>query len=297
MKRGVIAVFLLLLLLPVLVRADLEVHFLNVGQGDCSVVLCDGEAMIIDGGPRNTSGMVYRYIRNTLKLKHIDYVVSTHPHLDHVAGLSSVLNAAPADLILTPVLEWDSKAFSNMLAYAGRQNTPLSVPCEGDTLQLGGAKVTILHCWPEAVDFGRTNDASIVLRIDYGKTSFLFTGDAEDWSEYMMLDACTNLDADVLKVSHHGSRTASTTEFLRAVSPAYAVIFVGENSYGHPSDEVLARLAAVGAKIYRTDKAGTVVIISDGETMHIRTSLTGSTSDPVPFRSSIYHSGGDSKCW
>ena len=83
----------------------------------------------------------------------------------------------------------------------------------------------------------------------------------------------------------------------RAVSPAYAVISVGEHSYGHPSDEVLARLAAVGAKIYRTDKAGTVVIISDGETMHIRTSLTGSTSDPVPFRSSKYHSGGDSKCW
>lgn len=269
MKRGVIAVFLLLLLLPVLVRADLEVHFLNVGQGDCSVVLCDGEAMVIDGGPRAASGMVYRYVRNTLKLKHIDCVVSTHPHLDHVAGLSSVLNAAPADLILTPVLEWDSKAFSSMLAYAGRQGTPLSVPCEEDTLHLGGAKVTILHCWPEAVDFGRTNDASIVLRIDYGKTSFLFTGDAEDWSEYMMLDACANLDADVLKVSHHGSRTASTAEFLRAVSPAYAVISVGENSYGHPSDEVLARLAAVGAKIFRTDKAGTVVMISDGKTVSV----------------------------
>ncbi len=257
-----------LLLLPSVVSAELEVHFLDVGQGDCAVVLCDGESMVIDGGPGAAAGKVYRYIRRTLKLTHLDYVISTHPHLDHVAGLSAVLNAAPADLILTPVPAWDSRAFGNMLKYAEKQGTPLSVPQEGDTLRLGGATVTVLHCWPDAVGYGRTNDASIVLRIDYGKTSFLFTGDAEDWSEYMMIDAGAELRADVLKVGHHGSRTSSTAEFLEAVSPALAVISVGkDNGYGHPAAEVLDRLEAAGARVLRTDELGTIILTSDGETV------------------------------
>ena len=265
MKR-VFALLLLFLILPVSVSADLQIHFLDVGQGDCTVVLCDGEAMVVDGGPRISADFVYSYLRETLKLAHIDYVISTHPHVDHVYGLSSVLNAAPVDLLLTPVLEWDSKAFSYMLKYAEKQGTPVIVPQEGDTLKLGGATVTVLHCWPEAIDYGRTNDASIVIRIDYGSTSFLLTGDAEDWSEYMMIDAGVNLKADVLKVAHHGSMYSSIAEFLRAVQPEYAVISVGkDNGYGHPHREVLDRLAAVGSTILRTDELGTIVMESDGD--------------------------------
>ena len=226
--KKIIAILLLFLFLPVSALADLQVHFLDVGQGDCTIIVCDGEAMVIDGGPRSSSNYVYGYIRRTLKLRQIEYVISTHPHLDHVYGLSSVLNAAPVDLLLTPVLEWDSKAFSYMLKYAEKQGTPISVPQEGDTLQLGSATVTILHCWPEAIEYGRTNDSSIVTRIDYGNTSFIITGDAEDWSEYMMIDSGMNLKADVLRVAHHGSNTASTMEFLKAVQPKYAVISVGK---------------------------------------------------------------------
>ena len=241
--KKIIALVLLFLFLPISAFADLQIHFLDVGQGDCTIVLCDGESMVIDGGPASASSFVYSYIRNTLELQHIDYVVSTHPHLDHVYGLSSVLNAAPVDLVLTPVLEWDSKAFNSMVKYAEKQGAPLSVPQEGDTLRLGGATVTILHCWPEAIDYGRTNDSSIVVRIDYGQTSFIITGDAEDWSEYMMIDSGMNLKADVLRVAHHGSSTASTLEFLQSVRPEYAVISVGkDNGYGHPHQEVLDRL-------------------------------------------------------
>lgn len=270
MKKS-IALLLILLLLPISAFADLQVHFLDVGQGDCTIVLCDGEAMVIDGGPASASSFVYSYIRNTLELQHIDYVISTHPHLDHVYGLSSVLNAAPVDLILTPVLKWDSKAFESMLKYAEMQGTPLSVPHEGDTLQLGGATVTILHCWPEAIDYGRTNDSSIVVRIDYGHTSFIITGDAEDWSEYMMIDSGMNLKADVLRVAHHGSNTASTAEFLRTIQPKYAVISVGkDNGYGHPHREVLGRLAEVAAKVLRTDELGTIIMESDGEAIAIK---------------------------
>ena len=140
------------------------------------------------------------------------------------------------------------------------------VPQEGDTLSLGGATVTVLHCWPEAVDYGRTNDSSIVIRIDYGKTSFLITGDAEDWSEYMMIDSGMDLKADVLRIAHHGSNNATTAEFLREVKPAYAVISVGkDNAYGHPHTGVLARLAKAGAQVLRTDELGTIVMISDGK--------------------------------
>lgn len=207
--KKILALLLLFLFLPVAAWADLQVHLVDVGQGDCTVVLCDGEAMVVDGGPRSASDTVYSYIRRTLGLRHIDYVISTHPHVDHVSGLASVLNAASVDLLLTPVLEWDSKAFSSMMVYANTQGTPVVVPRKGDTLQLGGATVTVLHCWPEAIDMGRTNDSSIVVRIDYGATSFILTGDAEDWSEYMMIDSCMDLKADVLRVAHHGSNTAN----------------------------------------------------------------------------------------
>ena len=271
MRRMISFVLALLLLVPTLALAELEVHFLDVGQGDCAVVVCDGESMVIDGGPRAAAGSVYRYIRDGLGLTHIDYAVSTHPHVDHVYGLSAVLNAAPADLLLTPVLEWDSKAFEYVMKYAGRQGTEIAVPQEGDVLRLGGATVTVLHCWPEAAAQGRTNDMSIVLRVDYGKTSFLFTGDAEDWSEYMMIDRDACLKANVLKVSHHGSNTASTMEFLKAVSPEYTVVSVGaDNEYGHPHGAVLARLESLHCTVLRTDLLGTVVMRSDGESIRIR---------------------------
>ena len=280
--KKIFALLLVMLLLPVSALADLQVHFLNVGQGDCTVILCDGEAMVIDGGPRKSADYVYSYLRDTLKLRHLDYVISTHPHLDHVYGLSSVLNAAQADVVLTPVLEWDSGAFGSMLKYAEAQGTPLAVPREGDVLELGSARVTVLHCWPEAVDYGRTNDASIVVRIDYGKTSFLLTGDAEDWSEYMMIDSGMNLKADVLKVAHHGSDTASTREFLQAVRPEAAVISVGAgNGYGHPARRVLERLEEAGCGIFRTDRLGTIVMASDGETIRI---LRAAVKKPEYFR-------------
>lgn len=271
--KKILAILLLVLFLPLSAFADLQVHFLNVGQGDCTIVLCDGEAMVIDGGPAVSSDYVYSYIRNTLGLTWINYVVSSHPHVDHVAGLSAVLNAAPVDVILTPTLEWDSKSFRKMIEYADLSGTPVVIPEEGETFPLGGATVTVLHCWPDVFDsafieaYGsRTNDSSIVLRIDYGKTSFIITGDAEDWSEYMMIDSGLNLKGDVLRIAHHGSQYSSTMQFLQAVQPEYAVISVGtDNGYGHPHQATLNRLAEVGAQVLRTDELGTIVMTSDGE--------------------------------
>ncbi len=193
-------------------------------------------------------------------------MISTHPHADHVGGLAAVLNAAPADLLLTPVLDWDSDGFRSMMKYAELSGTPVSVPRAGDTLRLGSAVVTVLCCWPEAVRYGRVNDASIVLRIDYGRTSFLIAGDAEEWAEEIMLQDGAELKADVLRVAHHGSAYSSMKEFLVAVRPEYAVISVGKNNkYGHPHRETLERLAGIGSRIIRTDRSGTIRMESDGE--------------------------------
>ncbi len=268
--KKLLAIFLLILLLPGTSQADLEAHFLDVGQGDCAIILCDGEAMVIDGGPKSASSLVYSYIRNTLDRTQIDYVISTHPHIDHVGGLAAVLNAAQVDLLLTPVTKWESEAFKDMIKYAEEQGTYIDIPNQYDTMKLGGATVTILLCWPDAIQYGRTNDSSIVLRIDYGNTSFLFTGDAEEWAEEMLLQDQVNLHADVLKVAHHGSPYSSSARFLQEIAPKYAVISVGKgNRYNHPSEDVLSRLQESGAVILRTDELGTIIIKSNGTALSI----------------------------
>ena len=261
--RKILIWILVFVLLPLSALADLQVYFLDVGQGDSTLVICDGESMIIDGGPASASEFLYAFIRDTLKLEHMDFVINTHPHEDHVGGISAVLNAVPVDLILSPLTEWNSKKFESMKSLASKQGAPIIVPDEGDTLQLGGATVTVLHCWPQAGTYTTTNDTSIVVRIDYGETSIIVTGDAEYTSEYMMIDSGLPLKADVLRVGHHGSYTSTTQEFLEAVGPQYAVISCGKgNDYGHPHQVTLNKLA--GIELYRTDLQGTVLCVSDG---------------------------------
>lgn len=245
--------------------AELTVAFLDVGQGDATFINCDGAAMLIDGGPTSASQFIFSYLKS--HTERLDYMIATHPHEDHVGGLAAALNAVPVDLIFSPVETSDNEPFSNMVRYADLSGTPIVVPYEGDYFHLGEAEITILHCWPEAWD---VNDMSIVLRIDYGYTSFLFTGDAEEMSEYMMIDSGMPLKADVLKVGHHGSRTSSTEEFLSEVAPTWAVISCGmDNSYGHPHEDTLRKLA--GAETLRTDQLGTIEFHSDGYYIYYET--------------------------
>ena len=248
-------------------QAELDVHFLNVGQGDCALIVCDGEAMLIDGGPSSASQMVYSYIRQ--QVEELDVVIATHPHDDHIGGLSAALNAVPVGVIYSPVSEWNSTCWANLVKYAKGQGTPIVVPSEGDLISLGSAVVSIIHCWPEAWE---ENDMSIVLRMDYGETSFLFTGDAEIMSEEMMLSDEMSLQADVLKVAHHGSRYSSSPEFLAAVRPEWAVISCGEgNAYGHPHEDVLQALSQ--ATVLRTDQLGAIVFHSDGVALSVEAGM------------------------
>lgn len=239
----------------------LTVHFIDVGQADSALLQCGGQAMLIDGGNAADSSLVVSYL-NSQGVEYLDYVVCTHAHEDHVGGLSGPLNTCTAGAVLAPVTEYDSKVFSDFVKYTRQQGLDITVPTPGDAFALGGAQVTVLG---PVKDYTDTNNTSIVLRVDYGETSFLFTGDMEREAEADLLESGCDLDATVLKVGHHGSGTSSSYVFLREVMPEYAVISVGaNNSYGHPDEEVMSRLYDARATVYRTDEQGTVVAYSDG---------------------------------
>ena len=234
---------------------------IDVGQGDCSLVLCDGKTMLIDGGESSESSKVYAYLK-AHGIDHLDYMIATHAHSDHIGGLSGALNYASVGTAFCSVTEYDSKTFSSMVKYLNNQGLKITVPNAGDTFSLGSATVQILG--PQR-KYDDPNDMSIVLKITYGETSFLFTGDAERTAEADILDAGYDLSATVLKVGHHGSDTSTSYLFLREIMPEYAVIQVGkDNSYGHPTEDTLSRLRDADVKVYRNDLQGTVICTSDG---------------------------------
>lgn len=247
--------------------SQLEVLFIDVGQADSALITCDGESMIIDGGNRDDSDLVASVLKKN-NIEYLDYVVCTHAHEDHVGGLSGALSVAEAEHIMAPETKADTKVYNNFLEKAEQQGVKIENPKAGDKFMLGAAQVEILG--PVSEKGKDTNSTSIVLRIDYGETSFLFTGDAERDEEEEIIENGGNLKATVLKVGHHGSDTSTSYQFLREVMPMYAVISVGENnSYGHPDETVISRLEDAGAEIFRTDKMGDIIMSSDGKTIDI----------------------------
>jgi len=241
-----------------------EIYFLDVGQGDASVILCDGDAMLIDGGVPSNSSLIYSFLQSH-SIDYLDYIVATHPDEDHIGGLSGALNYAKVGTAYCTVETYESETFSNFVTYLKKQDVSITVPEAGDYFNLGSATVTILH----PTKGGHYSDnTSIVLRIEYGETTFLFTGDAEIEDEEALLFSDAQIDSTVLKVGHHGSSSSTTDAFLNAVSPTYAVISVGgDNSYGHPTQEVLSRLQAAGVQVLRTDMHGDIHCTSNGKTV------------------------------
>ena len=260
-----LAMALLLFTIGAAAAESLTVRFLDVGQADAAILECGGEVMMIDGGGRADSSLIYSVLSNTLGIAHIDCMIATHPHEDHVGGLSAALNACSVGRIYSPVKRWDSKTFSSFVKYAQEQGLELTAPEAGDSFAFGDAQVQFLS---PARRYGNTNDCSIVVRIVHGDNAFLFTGDAEWDAEHDMAASGYDLSADVLKVGHHGSDTSSSYVFLREVMPSYAVISCGAgNAYGHPAESVLSRLKDTGAEVLRTDWHGNIVCVSDGHTL------------------------------
>ena len=239
----------------------LTVHFIDVGQADAALLECGGEFMLIDGGNVDDGQMLVSYL-DQMGVETLEAVVCTHAHEDHVGGLASVLAVFPAQSVYSPTTTYGSRAFDNFMYYVDQQRLEVTFPVPGEEFYLGDAQVTVLG---PVKDYAETNDTSIVMKVVYGDTSFLFTGDMEQEAETDMLDYGMDVKADVLKVGHHGSNTSTGYRFLYEVDPMYAVISCGrDNKYGHPHREPMERLRQQGASIFRTDEMGTVVAVSDG---------------------------------
>lgn len=243
---------------------QLQVHFIDVGQADAILVICDGETMLIDGGNTGDSNLLYSYLQRN-QIDHLDYVVGTHAHEDHIGGLSGALTYATADAVYCPTVSYDSKAFENFAKAAADRDCEIQIPQAQMTFDLGSAHAEIL-----AVNAASdTNNSSIVLKLTHGEVSFLFMADAEYEVEQILEETYgEDLDCTVLKVGHHGSSTSSSYSFLWHAMPEYAVISVGkDNSYGHPEDSVLSRLEDTGAQLFRTDMQGDIFAVSDGNSV------------------------------
>lgn len=243
-------------------QADsLSVHYIDVGQADCALLECGGQYMIIDGGNVDDSDLVVTYLQDQ-GVEQLHTVVCTHAHEDHVGGLAAVLAVYPTEQILSPTRTYSSACFDDFLYYADQQDIAITIPDPGDSFYLGNAEVTVLG---PVKSYAAPNNTSIVVKVEFGDTSFLFTGDMEKDAETDMLDYGMDVSADVLKVGHHGSSTSTGYRFLYEVDPEYAVISVGtDNTYGHPHRETIAILGDAGVPMLRTDELGTILAVTDG---------------------------------
>lgn len=242
-----------------------EIHFIDVGQGDSALVICDDQYLLIDGGPSSASSLIYTYLKN-LNITYLDYVICSHPDEDHVGGLSGALNYASLGTAYSPCSK-DTRAYDSFIKYTKKHNVEIQVPNIGDSFKLGSADVDILAC-----NIGNDNETSIVTKITYGNNSFLFMGDAGTVVEDYLINKNVDIKCDVLKVGHHGSKYSTGYQFLYLSEPKYAIISVGKgNSYGHPTEEVLSKLRDADVKTFRTDLQGDIVCVSDGNTITFTT--------------------------
>lgn len=255
--------------IPLPDNSTFTVHYIDVGQADAALVLCDGKKLLIDGGNVADSSLIVAYLKK-LNIDYLDYIVCTHAHEDHVGGLSGALAVVSAGVVYAPETPAESDAYNNFVHKAAERDLQITHPEIGNSISLGNSTIQFLG--PITENTSEKNNTSIVLKITYGDTSFLFTGDAEREEEQDIINAGYDLSADVLKVGHHGSDSSTSYVFLREVMPQYAVISVGAgNSYGHPTEEVLSRLRDADVELYRTDLQGDIIAESNGSVISITT--------------------------
>ncbi|MGG3839627.1 ComEC/Rec2 family competence protein [Paenibacillus thiaminolyticus] len=241
----------------------LQVYYFDVGQGDSTYIRTpQGQHILIDGGDNHKGQAVVDYLEQ-LGVKQLDVVIATHPDADHIGGLDTVIDSIPVKSVYAPKVSHTTNTYRDFLMAVKNRGLKIKTAKASLQIPLDGVEAEFIA---PVGEYGKDLNAwSAVLRLTYGDTSFLFTGDAEARSEKDMLKQPEQLRADVLKVGHHGSDTSTSQEFLDAVQPTYAVISAGaDNKYGHPKKVVVSRLKKAGVEIFRTDKQGTITAISDG---------------------------------
>jgi len=243
-----------------------EIHFIDVGQGEAALVLCDGYSMLIDGGGEETADKLTAYLA-AHGITRLDYMAVTCPGPEHVSGLKAAFEYAGADTILSPITQHESSEFDGFLMALELKQAIITVPSPGYTFELGGATVEVLG---PIQQYTEEADGSLIIKITYGETSFLFMGDAGHAAEVDLLYTGAELSSTVLKVGNHGSEDGTGRTFLQKVMPEYAVISAGAgNAQGWPSEEALSRLEDTGVITYRTDIDGTILCVSDGQQVQL----------------------------
>lgn len=244
------------------------VSFIDVGQGDCSLISCNGVNVLVDGGEAEYADDVLTYL-DDLGIEYLDCYVMTHPHSDHIGASSGIIDEISIGQVFTTYFsEFNiptTRTYENALTSISNSEAEIVFVEAGDSFTYGDLSIDIIAPIEESSEY---NDMSIVFTATYKDTTVLFTGDATVTVEQQILENGFDIEADVLKVAHHGSTTSSSDAFIDAVSPYIAVISCGEgNSYGHPHDEITEMLESKGIKYHRTDEGGTIVYYGDGKNM------------------------------
>ncbi len=243
---------------------------IDVGQGDSSLIQVNNKNILIDAGPYESKDYLINYLKN-LNIKTLDYVIATHPHEDHIGSMNSIIKTFNINNFLAPKVYHNTESFLSMVNELNKKSLKINIIKKGtdDFIDLGNnTKVYVFS--PIKDTYDNLNNYSPIIKIVYGNTSFLFTGDAEEDLEKEVLITNSNLSSNVLKIAHHGSSTSTTENFLSAVSPNISVISVGiNNSYKHPSIKTLNLLEKYNIKYYRTDEDGTIIIKSDGNNLYV----------------------------
>jgi competence protein ComEC len=252
-------------------EGKLSVYFLDVGQGDSTLFVVDGKTILIDAGETDMGDRVVRDLRKVGVTK-IDLLVATHPHSDHIGGMQMVLAAFPVGQVLDAGLPYPSSIYEHFLETIDRKSIPYHVAERGQTLDIDPALRVVVLSPPAQRISDDPNMNSLVLRISYGTIDFLMTGDLGGEGEDALTTSGYPLDAEILKLGHHGSASSTSPAFLARVSPEMGVLFAGEdNPYGHPHKETLDLLKESGVTVYRTDRDGTVVVRTDGMSYSVKT--------------------------
>ena len=255
-------------------NGSLSVYFIDVGQADSILISTGSKNMLIDAGNNEDGEKLVKYLKS-LGIKKFDYVIGTHAHEDHIGGMDDVIDNFEIENFYMPDVITTTKTFEDVLDSLSKKSVKFKTPNINDTFNMDDAKLKVLHVGNDKSDL---NGTSIVIKLQYGKISFMFTGDATSDVESKILNE--DLKSTVLKVAHHGSKYSSTATFLNKVSPEYAVIMTGfGNSYGHPHNIVLQKLEKIGSKIYRTDEKGTIIFKTNGESIEISTVKTDTNGD------------------
>ena len=248
-------------------KDKLLVHFIDVGQGDSTLIQINNKNLLVDGGGRDNSSNLVSYLKKQ-KVKRLDAIIATHPHEDHIGGLTEVIKEFEVSSFYAPKKTSTTAAFKDMVNALKSKNLKIISLKGGDTLNIDSEiKAQVLA--PNSTNYENVNNYSVVLMLTYKNNSFLFEGDAEALSEKEILNKNYALSSSVIKIGHHGSRTSTTNEYLKAVNPKIAVISCGKNNdYKHPHKETLSKLSKINCTLYRTDLEGTIVLVSDGTNIY-----------------------------